>query len=106
MDVVSPSPATACLVQDALGAATAAAFDLSAGCTGFVYGLSVAADMIVSGGYEHALVIGAETLRQAQQDPERHRDLIVRVAGYSDYFVDVGRDLQNEIIARTEQQSL
>ena len=51
-------------------------------------------------------VIGAETLRKAQQNPERHRDLIVRVAGFSDYFVDVGRDLQNEIIARTEQQSL
>ncbi len=51
-------------------------------------------------------VIGAETLRKAQQNPEQHRDLIVRVAGFSDYFVDVGRDLQNEIIARTEQQSL
>ncbi len=51
-------------------------------------------------------VIDTETLRKAQQNPERHRDLIVRVAGYSDYFVDVGRDLQNEIIARTEQQSL
>jgi formate C-acetyltransferase len=51
-------------------------------------------------------VIGAETLRKAQQNPERHRDLIVRVAGFSDYFVDVGRDLQNEIIARTEQQAL
>jgi len=51
-------------------------------------------------------VIDAETLRKAQQEPERHRDLIVRVAGYSDYFIDVGRDLQNEIIARTEQQSL
>ena len=50
-------------------------------------------------------VIGAETLRKAQQNPEQHRDLIVRVAGYSDYFVDVGRDLQNEIIARTEQQA-
>jgi pyruvate formate-lyase/glycerol dehydratase family glycyl radical enzyme len=51
-------------------------------------------------------VINAEMLRKAQQNPERHRDLIVRVAGYSDYFVDVGRDLQNEIIARTEQQAL
>ncbi|MHC4641400.1 MAG: trans-4-hydroxy-L-proline dehydratase [Planctomycetota bacterium] len=50
-------------------------------------------------------VINAETLRKAQQNPLQHRDLIVRVAGYSDYFVDVGRDLQNEIIARTEQQS-
>jgi len=51
-------------------------------------------------------VIDAETLRKAQQNPERYRDLIVRVAGFSDYFVDVGRDLQDEIIARTEQQSL
>jgi formate C-acetyltransferase len=50
-------------------------------------------------------VIDAKTLRQAQQQPQQYRDLIVRVAGYSDYFVDVGRDLQNEIIARTEQQS-
>ena len=51
-------------------------------------------------------VINAEMLRKAQQNPEQHRDLIVRVAGYSDYFVDVGLDLQNEIIARTEQQAL
>ena len=50
-------------------------------------------------------VVGAETLRAAQRDPEAHRDLIVRVAGYSDYFVDVGRDLQNEIISRTEQEA-
>ncbi len=47
-------------------------------------------------------VIDADTLRQAQAKPEEHRDLIVRVAGYSDYFVDVGRALQDEIIARTE----
>ena len=51
-------------------------------------------------------VLSAETLRAAQADPEAHRNLIVRVAGYSDYFVDVGRDLQNEIIARTEHQSV
>jgi formate C-acetyltransferase len=49
-------------------------------------------------------VIDAETLRQAQEKPEEHRELIIRVAGYSDYFVDVGRNLQDEIIARTEQQ--
>ncbi len=39
----------------------------------------------------------------AQADPERYRDLIVRVAGYSDYFVDLGADLQEEVIARTAQ---
>jgi len=50
-------------------------------------------------------VIDAETLREAQKKPEQYRDLIVRVAGYSDYFVDVGRDLQDEIISRTEQKS-
>ena len=46
-------------------------------------------------------VIDAETLRAAQQHPEDYRDLIVRVAGYSDYFNDLGEDLQNEIIERT-----
>jgi len=48
-------------------------------------------------------VVTADTLRAAQREPEKHRDLIVRVAGYSDYFVDLGPSLQNEIIKRTEQ---
>jgi formate C-acetyltransferase len=47
-------------------------------------------------------VVDAATLRRAQAHPEQYRDLIVRVAGYSDYFCDLGRALQNEIIARTE----
>jgi formate C-acetyltransferase len=49
-------------------------------------------------------VVTAETLRKAQAHPEQYRDLIVRVAGYSDYFADLSRALQDEIIARTEQQ--
>ncbi len=49
-------------------------------------------------------VVSAETLRDAQKHPEKHRDLIVRVAGYSDYFNDLGEDLQNEIIARTQHE--
>jgi 3-oxoacyl-[acyl-carrier-protein] synthase-3 len=57
-----PFPATACLVQEALGATRAGAFDLSAGCTGFVYGLAVGSQMIISGAYDQVLVIGAETL--------------------------------------------
>jgi 3-oxoacyl-[acyl-carrier-protein] synthase-3 len=57
-----PFPATACLVQDALGATHAGAFDLAAGCTGFVYGVNVAADLIAAGSYRNILVIGAETL--------------------------------------------
>jgi len=51
-------------------------------------------------------VINAETLKDAQKHPERYRDLIVRVAGYSDYFNDLGDDLQNEIIKRTEYREV
>jgi pyruvate-formate lyase len=50
-------------------------------------------------------VVDAATLRAAQKNPELYRDLIVRVAGYSDYFCDLGQALQDEIIARTEHQS-
>ena len=50
-------------------------------------------------------VVTAETLREAQKHPEKYRDLIVRVAGYSDYFVDCAKELQDEIIRRTEHQS-
>jgi len=46
-------------------------------------------------------VVDAATLRAAQKQPEKYRDLIVRVAGYSDYFVDLGPELQDEIIQRT-----
>jgi pyruvate formate-lyase/glycerol dehydratase family glycyl radical enzyme len=49
-------------------------------------------------------VVTADTLREAQKFPEKYRDLIVRVAGYSDYFVDCSAELQNEIIRRTEHQ--
>jgi pyruvate-formate lyase len=50
-------------------------------------------------------VVNAATLREAQRHPEHYRDLIVRVAGYSDYFCDLGQALQDEIIARTEHTS-
>jgi formate C-acetyltransferase len=51
-------------------------------------------------------VVDTETLREAQREPEKHRDLIVRVAGYSDYFVDIGKELQDEIISRTAHGDL
>jgi pyruvate formate-lyase/glycerol dehydratase family glycyl radical enzyme len=47
-------------------------------------------------------VVSAETLRAAQKDPKAYRDLVVRIAGYSAYFVELGPALQNDIIARTE----
>ena len=48
-------------------------------------------------------VIDRETLIQAQKHPEEYRDLIVRVAGYSDHFRNLSKALQDEIIERTEQ---
>jgi formate C-acetyltransferase len=50
-------------------------------------------------------VVDAATLRAAQENPQEYRGLIVRVAGYSDYFCDLTRSLQDEIILRTEHGS-
>jgi 3-oxoacyl-[acyl-carrier-protein] synthase-3 len=70
-----PLPSTACLLQHRLGATHAAAFDLGAACTGFIYGLSVGAAMVGTGQYRNALVIGA--------------DLLSRVTDYTDRSVCV-----------------
>jgi formate C-acetyltransferase len=50
-------------------------------------------------------VVDAATLQAAKQDPDQYRSLIVRVAGYSDYFCNLSEALQDEIISRTEHQS-
>jgi len=55
-------PSTACIVQDKLGASKAAAFDLSAACAGFVYGIEIGCNMIASHLYDNIIVIGAEGL--------------------------------------------
>jgi len=57
-----PFPSTACLLQDRLGATRAAAFDLEAACSGFMYGLATGAQFVQSEVYDYVLVIGAETL--------------------------------------------
>jgi len=57
-----PFPATACLVQDKIGATNAAAFDLEAACSGFIYGLEIGQQFIMSRTYDTVLVIGAEKL--------------------------------------------
>ncbi|NLI00570.1 MAG: hypothetical protein GX446_13880 [Chthonomonadales bacterium] len=55
------------------------------------------------GGFEAQVnVVGADILRDAQAHPERHRDLVVRIAGYSDYFVGLSPEMQAEVIARAE----
>ena len=51
-------------------------------------------------------IVDTATLRDAQQHPDEYRDLLVRVAGYSDYFNDMTAQLQNEIIARTENEEV
>lgn len=56
------TPATACIVQSKIGAKKAAAFDINAACSGFIYGINVAAQFVKSGVYNNVLVIGAETL--------------------------------------------
>ena len=57
-----PLPSTACLVQEEIGAQNAACMDIAAGCTGFLYGLVVAAHMVSLGAYRNALVVGVDVL--------------------------------------------
>ena len=56
------TPATACYVQEQIGATSAVAFDISAACSGFIYAMKICKRMIADGGYENALIIGAEKL--------------------------------------------
>lgn len=67
----TPLPATACIVQDALGCKGTPAFDLAAGCSGFVYGLATADAFVRSGHYEHVLVIGADLLSRVTNWTDR-----------------------------------
>lgn len=65
-------PSTACLVQERLGAKKAAAFDLSAACAGFIYGLASASSFVQTGIYQNALVIGAECLSRITDYTDRN----------------------------------
>jgi len=65
-------PSTACLVQDKMGAKKAAAFDISAACSGFIYGLSVVDQFIRNGTYDTVLLIGAETLSKITDWTDRN----------------------------------
>jgi 3-oxoacyl-[acyl-carrier-protein] synthase-3 len=64
-------PATACTIQHLLGAKHAAAFDLAAACTGFIYGMSIVAPGIATGQFRNALVIGADTLSKVTDYTDR-----------------------------------
>lgn len=65
-------PSTACILQDKLGAKKAAAFDLSAACSGFVYGMATANGMLQTGMYNNALVIGADALSRITDYTDRN----------------------------------
>lgn len=67
-----PWPATACIIQQKIGAPQAFAFDLSAACSGFVYALSVAEGLIASGTAKHVLVVGAEKLTSIMDWSDRN----------------------------------
>ncbi len=67
-----PFPSCACMVQAKIGASRAACFDMGAGCTGFVYALSVAHELVAAGRYDSVLVIGAETLSRITNWKDRN----------------------------------
>jgi 3-oxoacyl-[acyl-carrier-protein] synthase-3 len=67
-----PFPSTACIVQEQLGAKKAAAFDLMAACSGFIYGLANASNFIAMGTYRYALIIGVEVLSKITDYSDRN----------------------------------
>jgi 3-oxoacyl-[acyl-carrier-protein] synthase III len=71
-----PFPATACIVQQSIGASNAVCFDLSAACSGFIYALATAEKFILSGSVKKALVIGAEVLSRIIDWSDRNTCLL------------------------------
>ncbi|MFC1562426.1 beta-ketoacyl-ACP synthase III [candidate division KSB1 bacterium] len=69
-------PSTACYVQKKLGAVNAAAFDISAACSGFLYGVSIADHMMKSSGYKNILVIGTEILSSITNWKDRNTSIL------------------------------
>ena len=76
-----PIPATACFIQDQLGATGVPAFDISAACAGFMYGSTVAAGLIQTGQYKNVLVVGAETLSRYADPEDRSMVILFGDAG-------------------------
>jgi 3-oxoacyl-[acyl-carrier-protein] synthase-3 len=69
-------PSTACLVQNTIGAYKAAAFDVSAACSGFIYGLDIAANYLLSGRYKKILLIGADIYSKITNDEDLHTSIL------------------------------
>ena len=77
--------------------------DLIKGENGMTHAMNMVKTMSVLGVY-HAQIncVDRETLIDAQKHPHDHRDLLIRVAGYTAFFVELGKETQDEIIGRTE----
>lgn len=69
-------PSTACLVQNTIGAYKAAAFDIAAACSGFIYGLDIAATYLLAGRYKKILLIGADTYSKITNDEDLHTSIL------------------------------
>ena len=68
----TPFPSVSCMIQERLGAKNAAAMDVSAACTGFIYGLSTGEQFIKTGAYEHVLIVGVEKLSKITDWTDRN----------------------------------
>jgi len=88
----SNMPSTACIVQDKIGATRAAAFDLGAACSGFVYGLVTGAQFIQTGAYKKILVIGAETMSRVLDWKDRSTCVLFGDGAGAAVIAEVGED--------------
>ncbi|AHM56484.1 3-oxoacyl-[acyl-carrier-protein] synthase 3 [Peptoclostridium acidaminophilum DSM 3953] len=88
----SNMPSTACIVQDKIGATRAAAFDLGAACSGFVYGLITGAQFIQTGAYKKVLVIGAETMSRVLDWNDRGTCVLFGDGAGAAVLAEVGED--------------
>ena len=70
-------PATACIIQDKIGAINAAAFDIQAACSGFVYALTTAVQYIAGGLYKNILVVGSEVLSKVTDWEDRNTCILL-----------------------------
>jgi len=68
----TPFPSVSCMIQERLGATNAAAMDVSAACTGFIYGLTTGEQFIKTGAYEHVLIVGVEKLSKITDWTDRN----------------------------------
>ena len=88
-----PLPATACFLQDVLGCRHIPAFDISAACSGFIYALVVGAGMMPSGGYRHALIVGAEAMSAVTDFEDRSTCILLGDAAGAVVLGDADNDI-------------